>query len=185
MDSLNIPNKITMFRIFIIPLFVVLLISDSREGSMAAAVLFSIAALSDWLDGYLARTLNQVTTLGKLLDPIADKILVTSALIPLVELDRVAAWIAVVIIGREIAMSGFRTITAAQGIIIEASNLGKYKTALEIGAILFLILDFHIYSIPFKSIGTVLIWAAMIFSIISAVDYFMKFRKNIQTGTLT
>src|SRR3990167_11562472 len=101
MHRLNLPNKITLIRIFLIPFFLVFLISSTRICPLFAASIFGLASFTDWLDGYLARTTKQITTLGNLLDPIADKILVTAALIPLVELDRISAWIAVVIIGRE------------------------------------------------------------------------------------
>jgi len=172
MIELNLPNKITLLRIFLIPLIIVFLISPSMWSCFIAAVIFTLAAITDWLDGHLARVTNQVTVLGKLLDPIADKLLVLAALVPLVELDRVSAWIVVVIIGREIAVSGLRMIASAQGIHIEASPFGKYKMVAEIVAILFLILDFNIL---FHYLGQIGIFSAMILSIGSAVDYFSQF----------
>jgi len=125
MLTLNLPNKITLFRIFMVPLLIVFLISPSKLSCILAAMVFALAAATDWLDGHLARVTNQVTILGKLLDPIADKLLVLSALVPLVELDRVAAWIVVVILGREFAVSGLRMIASSQGIHIAAGQLGK------------------------------------------------------------
>ncbi len=172
MIELNLPNKITLLRIFLTPLIIVFLISPSMWSCFIAAVIFTLAAISDWLDGHLARVTNQVTVLGKLLDPIADKLLVLAALVPLVELDRVSAWIVVVIIGREVAVSGLRMIASAQGIYIEASPFGKYKMVAEIVAILFLILDFNIL---FHYLGQIGIVTAMIISIGSAIDYFSQF----------
>jgi CDP-diacylglycerol--glycerol-3-phosphate 3-phosphatidyltransferase len=175
MYRLNLPNKITLIRIFLIPLFLVFLISSQKINPLFAAIIFGIASFTDWLDGHLARSTNQVTTLGKLLDPIADKILITAALIPMVELDRVSAWIAVVIIGREFAVSGLRTVAMSKGIIISASWWGKYKMVFEIAAIIFLILNYKTLFINFYLWGTVSIWIAMILSIVSGIDYFMKF----------
>jgi CDP-diacylglycerol--glycerol-3-phosphate 3-phosphatidyltransferase len=175
MYSLNLPNKITLVRIFLIPFFLVFLISSSKIDPLFAALIFGLASFTDWLDGYLARTTNQVTLLGKLLDPIADKILITAALIPLVELDRVSAWLAVVIIGREFAVSGLRTVGMSQGIMIDVSWWGKYKMAFEITAIILLILNYKILFIHFQFLGTVSIWIAMIMGLVSGIDYFIKF----------
>ncbi len=175
MHRLNLPNKITIIRIFLIPLFLVFLISSTKISPLFAASIFGVAAFTDWLDGYLARTTKQVTTLGKLLDPIADKILVTAALIPLVELDRISAWIAVVIIGREFAVSGLRTVAMSQGIVIAASWWGKYKMVFEIISIMFLILNYKIVFFNFLFLGTIAIWIAMAMSLISGIDYFVKF----------
>ncbi|MDH4183123.1 MAG: CDP-diacylglycerol--glycerol-3-phosphate 3-phosphatidyltransferase [Nitrospinota bacterium] len=172
MLALNLPNKITLLRIFLVPLLIVFLISPSMISCIFAALVFALAAATDWLDGHLARVTNQVTELGKLLDPIADKLLVLSALVPLVELDRVAAWIVVVILGREFAVSGLRMIASSQGIHIAAGQLGKYKMAAEIVAILFLILDFNAL---FHLIGQTSIVVAMILSVVSAVGYFAQF----------
>ncbi|MDH5477057.1 MAG: CDP-diacylglycerol--glycerol-3-phosphate 3-phosphatidyltransferase [Nitrospinota bacterium] len=172
MLTLNLPNKITLFRIFMVPLLIVFLISPSKLSCILAAMVFALAAATDWLDGHLARVTNQVTILGKLLDPIADKLLVLSALVPLVELDRVAAWIVVVILGREFAVSGLRMIASSQGIHIAAGQLGKYKMFAEILAIFTLILDF----VPlFNFIGQTGILVAMGLSVISGVGYFAQF----------
>lgn len=172
---LNTPNKITLGRIFVLPLLVLFLISPSRTTSFLAALVFALSSFSDWLDGHLARKTAQITTLGKLLDPIADKLLLTAALIPLVALGRVAAWMAVILIGREIAVTGLRGIAAERGYIIAASSLGKYKTICEIVSILFLILYYHWGPISFPFLGTLFLWAAMILSLVSGIDYFNKF----------
>lgn len=181
MIELNLPNKITLFRIFLVPLILVFLISPSLWSCVIAAVIFGLAAITDWLDGHLARVTNQVTLLGKLLDPIADKLLVVAALIPLVELERVSAWIVVLIIGREFAVSGLRIISSAQGIHIAAGATGKYKTVAEIVAILFLILDFNVI---FHYLGQIGIWVAMALSVISAVDYFAQFWNKLDPSRL-
>ncbi|MDH5639339.1 MAG: CDP-diacylglycerol--glycerol-3-phosphate 3-phosphatidyltransferase [Nitrospinota bacterium] len=172
MLTLNLPNKITLFRIFMVPLLIVFLISPSKLSCSLAALVFALAAATDWLDGHLARVTNQVTVLGKLLDPIADKLLVVSALVPLVELDRVSAWIVVLILGREFAVSGLRMIASSQGIHIAAGSLGKYKMAAEVVAIMALILNF----IPFFNfIGQTSILVAMILSVVSGIGYFAQF----------
>ncbi|MDH5509989.1 MAG: CDP-diacylglycerol--glycerol-3-phosphate 3-phosphatidyltransferase [Nitrospinota bacterium] len=172
MLTLNLPNKITLFRIFMVPLLIVFLISPSKLSCSLAALVFALAAGTDWLDGHLARVTNQVTVLGKLLDPIADKLLVLSALVPLVELDRVSAWIVVLILGREFAVSGLRMIASSQGIHIAAGQLGKYKMAAEVVAILALILNF----IPFFNvIGQTSILLAMALSVASGIGYFAQF----------
>lgn len=177
MLELNLPNKLTLLRIFLVPLMLVFLISPSMLSCFIAAVIFALAAATDWLDGHLARVTDQVTLLGKLLDPIADKLLVLAALVPLVELDRVAAWIVVVIVGREFAVSGLRMIASAQGVHIAAGETGKYKMVAEIVAILFLILDFNIV---FHYLGQVSIWVAMILSVASGVEYFIQFWNKLE-----
>ncbi len=179
---MNLPTRITLFRIFLIPIVIVLLISPAFWSCFLAALIFGLAAATDWLDGYLARMTNEETLLGKLLDPIADKLLVLSALIPLVELDRVSAWIVVVIIGREFAVSGLRTIAGSYDIYFAAGSIGKWKMGMEITAILFLILDFNFL---FHIIGQLTIWIAMILSLISAVDYFTQFWLRINPSRIT
>jgi CDP-diacylglycerol--glycerol-3-phosphate 3-phosphatidyltransferase len=140
-ESLNLPNLVTLIRILLIPVFVMLFATPTPERSLIAAIVFVIAAVTDLLDGYLARKSGQVTTLGKLLDPIADKLLVLSALILLVNVERVSALVAILIIAREVAVTGVRAIAAGEGIIIPAETTGKYKMVLQIVAIVFLILE--------------------------------------------
>jgi CDP-diacylglycerol---glycerol-3-phosphate 3-phosphatidyltransferase len=140
-ESLNLPNLVTLIRILLIPVFVMLFATPTPERSLIAAIVFVVAAVTDLLDGYLARKSGQVTTLGKLLDPIADKLLVLSALILLVNVDRVSALVAILIIAREVAVTGVRAIAAGEGIIIPAETTGKYKMVLQIVAIVFLILE--------------------------------------------
>jgi len=182
-NKLNLPNKITLFRIFIVPLIIVFLIKPSPFFCFLAALLFGLAAATDWLDGHLARTTGQVTTLGKLLDPIADKILVLSALIPLVGLDRVPAWLATVMIGREIAVTGLRAMAASDRIIMPAGRAGKYKTGFEIAAIEFLLLNWDLKFIEFQTVGMICLLVAMVFSLVAAVDYFSSYWREINGDT--
>ncbi len=140
-DSLNLPNLLTFTRILLIPVFVMLFATPTPDRSLMAAIVFVVAALTDLLDGYLARKSGQVTMLGKLLDPIADKLLVLSALILLVNVDRVSALVAIFIIAREVAVTGVRAMAASEGIIISAETTGKYKMALQVVAIVMLILE--------------------------------------------
>ena len=181
---LNTPNKITLGRIFVLPLIVfLLLISPSATFSFLAALVFGLASLSDWLDGHLARRNSQITSLGTMLDPIADKLLLTAALVPLVELGRAPAWLVVILIGREFAVTGLRVIAAERGYIIAASSLGKYKTICEIVAVIFLILNYR-WPLSFAMIGTIGLWIAVILSLISATDYFNKFWKQIDEAPI-
>ncbi|MBF0170611.1 MAG: CDP-diacylglycerol--glycerol-3-phosphate 3-phosphatidyltransferase [Nitrospinae bacterium] len=178
---MNLPNKITLFRIFLVPLIIVFLISPSLWSCVVAAMIFGLAAFTDWLDGHLARVTDQVTLLGKLLDPIADKLLIVAALVPLVELGRVSAWVVVMIIGREFAVSGLRMIASAQGIHIAAGATGKYKMVAEVTAILFLILDFNVV---FHWAGQIGITVAVVLAMVSAVDYFVQFWKKLDPALL-
>lgn len=173
MNRLNLPNRITLFRIFVVPLIIVFLIKPSPLYSFLAAVVFSLAAITDWLDGHLARTTGQVTDLGKLLDPIADKILMVAVLVPLVGLDRVPAWMATVLIGRELAVTGLRAVAATDKLIIPAGKLGKYKTGFEIASMEFLLLDWDFKFVHFQTIGFILLVVAMVFSLSAATNYFV------------
>src|SRR5208337_3469564 len=190
---MNLPNSITMSRIVMIPLFLWILTPHfpwHAHGAqeILASVLFVLASITDGLDGYLARKRGQITTMGMLLDPLADKILVTAALIALVAYNPeiVKVWIAVVIIGREFLVSGLRSIASSEGFTIEASDLGKLKTVTQIVAIVSSILAHHwvqwkfgVLVIPVKWIAIAAIYFTVIVSIISAVDYFVGFWKKI------
>src|ERR687896_2340456 len=139
MFPLNVPNFLTLVRIMLVPVLVVALLDETPNGDTIAAIVFAIAALTDGLDGYIARSREAITTFGKVMDPIADKLMIAAALISLVSLERVAAWVAMVIIAREFAVSGLRIAAGAQGVVIPASVLGKLKTGTQIPAILALI----------------------------------------------
>jgi len=178
---LNLPNKLTLVRIFLVPFIIVFLIAGEKVPNYTAGAIFLAAVLTDWLDGRIARSTRQVTTLGKLLDPIADKLLISTALIALVQVGRAPAWMVVLIVGRELAITGLRTIAASQSVIIHASEFGKYKMLAEVAAVTLLILDWSprlgVAFIP--SLGLLCLWAAMVLSIISGIDYFLKFWKVI------
>lgn len=140
-ESLNVPNVLTLARILLIPVFIILFVNPTPDQSLAAAIIFAVAAVTDMLDGYIARRTGQVTKLGKLLDPIADKLLVLSALILLMNVDRVSALVVLLIVARELAVTGIRAIAAGEGMIIAAETTGKYKMALQVVAIILLILE--------------------------------------------
>lgn len=177
---INLPNFLTFIRILLVPVFIVLFLVPGPVRSILSAVVFIAASLTDLLDGYLARRWEQVTQLGKLLDPIADKLLVLSALILLVQFHRVPGWIAIVLIGRELGMTGLRAIASSDGIIIPAEKTGKYKFILQIVALVLLILDLKSQYLDFHLWGTVLLWAAMIVSIVSAVRYAVYYGNQMQ-----
>lgn len=178
---MNLPNKLTVGRIFLVPFVIVFLVVGEKVPNYTAGVIFLAAVLTDWLDGRIARTTRQITTLGKLLDPIADKLLISTALIALVEIGRAPAWMVVLIVGRELAISGLRMVAASQSVIIHASEFGKYKMLAEVAAVTFLILDWpsqwNFLGTP--SLGFVCLWAAIVLSIASGIDYFLKFWKVI------
>jgi CDP-diacylglycerol--glycerol-3-phosphate 3-phosphatidyltransferase len=140
-ESLNVPNVLTLARILLIPVFIILFVNPTPDQSLAAAIIFAVAAVTDMLDGYIARRTGQVTKLGKLLDPIADKLLVLSALILLMNVERVSALVVLLIVARELAVTGLRAIAAGEGMIIPAETTGKYKMALQVVAIILLILE--------------------------------------------
>lgn len=173
---MNIANSLTILRIFLIPIFVFVLLIRIPYGDYLAALVFIAAALTDSLDGYLARKLHQVTKLGIILDPLADKLLITAALISLVELGAMPGWIAIVILGREFAVSGLRAVKAEEGIIIPASKMGKTKTVVQVIAVLLLILQSsyqHIISLP---LGEWAMYIAVIITVVSGIEYFYRFR---------
>jgi len=207
---LNLPTALTLFRIFLVPLLIVVLLTppwaiahlaerletsqyaawlgsvmkwfaDWRE--MVGVAIFLTAAATDWLDGYLARRRREVTTLGTLLDPIADKLLTSSAFISLVELQVAPAWMVVLIVGREFAVSGMRSIAASRGMIIAASPWGKFKTGSQVVAIVLLILTNSLERWGrFGFLGVAALWVVLCLALISAVDYFMRFSRTIDWG---
>jgi CDP-diacylglycerol--glycerol-3-phosphate 3-phosphatidyltransferase len=180
-ESLNLPNFITLTRILLIPVFVVLFVTPTPNRSLTAALVFVVAAVTDLLDGYLARRNGQVTTLGKLLDPIADKLLVLSALILLVNVDRVSALVAILIIAREVAVTGVRAIAAGEGMVIASETTGKYKMALQVVAIVLLILEGTFMS-DFGNLhlaGIVTLYLSLVLGYISGGHYVWSFWKQV------
>ncbi|MGH7255592.1 MAG: CDP-diacylglycerol--glycerol-3-phosphate 3-phosphatidyltransferase [Nitrospirales bacterium] len=178
---LNLPNLLTVVRILLIPVFVVLFYTPTPGRSLAAAFVFGVAASTDWLDGYLARRHGQITRLGRLLDPIADKLLVLSGLILLVQFQQVSALVALLLIAREVVVTGVRAIAAAEGIILSAETTGKYKMVAQVVAIVFLILangglppivNFHL-------IGSVFLYLALVLALLSGGQYLVHFWKQV------
>lgn len=175
-QNFNLPNSLTIFRILLIPVYLIVFTSSSWNSSLLPAVIFSIAALTDLLDGYLARRNDQVTNLGRLLDPIADKLLVLAGLILLVQFDRVEAWLAIAIMAREIAVSGLRSIAAAEGMIISADTLGKYKAFLQVVGIICLTLpsSYFLAYLDIHSVGTFILYFALVLGIYSGIQYGLR-----------
>ncbi len=176
---LTLPNGLTIIRILAIPIILFLLYYPERICRLITTLFFLLVAVTDTLDGYFARRRGLVTTLGKFLDPLADKLLIVAALIALIPARGIPAWMVIVIIGREISVTGLRGIALAQGIVISASILGKYKTVFEVASITFLILNGKYFSIELHQVGMGLLWIALGLAVISGVDYFKKFLKTI------
>ena len=175
---MNFPNSLSLARILAIPALVAVMVTDFRGHDLAAVIIFAFASLTDWLDGYWARKKKMVTVLGQLLDPTADKLLIASALICLVELARVPAWVAVVIIGREIAVSGFRAMASSKGVNIPASSLGKAKMGSESWVIGALILG-PIYLGKFYVAAQIGLWVVLVLAVLSALEYFVRFGPRV------
>ncbi len=174
---MNLANRLTLLRIILVPVFMVFLLNKITYGEYIAAGVFIVAALTDSLDGYIARKRNQITKLGKLMDPLADKLLITAALISLVQMDKLSAWTAMVIVAREFVVTGLRSIAASEGQIIAASVWGKLKTISQVVAVVAIILNnfpFSLINIPFDKIA---IWVAVIFTLGSMADYLYKSKK--------
>lgn len=172
--SMNLPNKLTILRVILVPFFVFFMLAPFFEGygNYIAVAIFIIASFTDFLDGYLARKHNLVTNFGKFMDPLADKLLVCSAMICLIETGQLASWIVIIIISREFIISGFRLVASDNGVVIAASYWGKFKTVSQMLMIIVLILDIQLP--VFKILGTVLIYVALALTIISLVDYVVK-----------
>jgi CDP-diacylglycerol---glycerol-3-phosphate 3-phosphatidyltransferase len=175
MFPLNLPNVLTVLRILAVPVIVVALLNETPNGDALAAGVFALAALTDGLDGYFARSRDAITTFGKLMDPLADKLLIVAALVSLVSLDRLAAWVAMVIIARELAVTGLRAIAAERGIVISASWLGKLKTTLQVAAVFALIA-----ADPSPVWVDVLVYVAVAMTLISGADYFFGLRRRLR-----
>jgi CDP-diacylglycerol--glycerol-3-phosphate 3-phosphatidyltransferase len=182
----NLPNSITLGRIFLVPLLVVVLLTsfDGRKvlgvsNEMLGAAIFGLASLTDWLDGFLARRRGQVTGIGQWMDPLADKLLVTAALISLVQLDRAPAWMVAIILGRELSVTVLRSMIHARGQSLAASPLGKIKMAAQVTAILLLILAPHMNELFVA--GYVALWVATIAALVSAADYWRRFNAGLSS----
>lgn len=194
---MNLANKLTLLRIFLVPLFVIFMILDSNYyGVIIATIIFIIASITDKIDGYIARSRNQITNFGKFMDPLADKLLVTAALVSLVQLDVIPAWAVIIILSREFAVTGLRTLAAAEGKVIAASNWGKLKTVFQMFAIILLLIVESIKIIPsitttimttnlsvalIEYVPLAIFYIAVIITIISGWDYFAKNKGVIST----
>jgi CDP-diacylglycerol---glycerol-3-phosphate 3-phosphatidyltransferase len=173
----NLPNFLTFFRILLIPVLVVILASPGRVASLLAAATFFLGCLSDFFDGYLARRWGISTTLGKLLDPLADKLIVAAALIMLAGMERtpnVPAWMIVVIIGREIAVTGLRAVALGQGVVLGAEELGKYKMVFQMFALHGLLLHYKFVGIDFHLAGMYFLWISLVIGLWSGIDYHVR-----------
>ncbi len=188
---MNLPNTVTLTRIFLVPLLVVVLLTKFEgrlifgvRKELVGAAIFLVASLTDWLDGYLARRRHQITPLGQMIDPIADKLLISAAFISLVQMGLASAWMVVVIIGREFAVTGLRSIAYTRGIAMPASSLGKVKMVAQVIAILLLILgQDHLQG--FFVLGQVALWVVLVTAVVSGVDYYRRFNRLMTATSVT
>ena len=179
---MNLPNALTLARIFLVPFLVVVLLTRFEAQlifgvprEVVGAAIFGLAAFTDWLDGYLARRRRQITSLGQMMDPLADKLLITAALVSLVWMELAAAWMVFVILGRELGITVFRSMAHARGVTIQASRLGKVKMVVQVVAILLLMLGNQVTL--FYQLGTVALWAVLIVALVSAADYYRRYNQ--------
>jgi CDP-diacylglycerol--glycerol-3-phosphate 3-phosphatidyltransferase len=187
---MNLPNSITLVRIVLVPLMVVVLLTKLRAPvlfgvprEILAAAIFALASITDWLDGYLARRRKQVTAIGQWMDPLADKLLITAALISLVQTDAIAAWMAAVIIGRELMVTAFRGLIQSRGLAMPASDIGKWKMGAQVTTILLLILGQGHLSWLFP-LGQVGLWIVIVLALWSAVDYYRRFNRLMTSANV-
>jgi CDP-diacylglycerol--glycerol-3-phosphate 3-phosphatidyltransferase len=187
-EFLNLPNVITLTRIALIPVFLWFTYFESRVDSFIAAVVYAITGATDFLDGWVARRTNRVTVIGKFLDPLADKLIVMAALVMLVHLGRIAAWVVILVMAREFIVTGLRTIAMSEGLVIAAGREGKFKTAFQVAGISFLLLHytypidawaFPSFDLDTNRVGTWLVYISLVFSVWSAVDYFRGFVRAV------
>ena len=178
---MNLPNKLTILRVIMVTFFVLIMLTDigGAANKWISLILFVVASLTDLLDGKIARKYNLVTNFGKFMDPLADKLLVCSAMICLIEMNKLDAWIVIVIISREFIISGFRLVASDSGVVIAASYWGKFKTVFQMAMIIVLIADLGGF---FDMLGTVLVWAALALTIISLLDYVFKNKQVLTQG---
>lgn len=179
---MNLANKITLLRVLMIPIFMIILLSDLKWNNYIAAGIFIVASITDTLDGYIARSKNQVTSFGKFVDPLADKLLVTTALVCLIEMGKVPAWIVIIILAREFTITGFRTIAASEGVTIDASPLGKIKTITQLVAIISLLINnypFRLINFPFDK---VMLYISLFFTLLSGIEYILRNKHVLKLG---
>lgn len=180
---MNLPNKLTILRVILIPFFVAALLWDGGQNQTlryVSAAIFIVASLTDMLDGKIARKYNLVTNFGKFMDPLADKLLVCSALICLIELGQLPSWMVIMIISREFIISGFRLVASDNGVVIAASYWGKFKTTFQMIAVVLLILQIP----PLHMVTQICVWIALILTVVSLIDYIMKNHKVLTEGSM-
>jgi len=177
-EILNLPNTITLARISVVPFLFFLLMSPGPFWSLVLAALFVIASITDLLDGFIARKYNLITTMGKFLDPLADKLIVNTAMILMIPIGRIDAWIVVMIIMRDLIVDGIRSIASSEGIYIQASVLGKQKTLAQIIAVTALMIHYPFFGLDAHFVGTVVLYVALLLTIYSGLDYFVKFYRG-------
>ena len=176
LDVLRNPNSLTLFRVASAPVIILLMLWPNRLVTFLAAIVFSLAAITDYLDGYYARQRGLVSNFGKIMDPLADKLLVSSTCIMLASHGWIPAWIVCIIIGREMAVTGLRNVVSANGGDVSASSLGKYKTGFQIAALIPLLFHYPYFGFDLNAIGHFFLWGALLFTIWSGADYFIRFR---------
>ncbi len=174
-DIFNVPNIITLTRISVVPFLFFLLMSPGPFWSLVLAALFVLASVTDFFDGFIARKYNMITTMGKFLDPLADKLIVNSAMILMIPIGRIDAWIVVIIIMRDLIVDGIRSIASSEGIYIQASILGKQKTLAQIIAVTALMIHYPFLGLDAHFVGTIILYVAFLLTIYSGLDYFIKF----------
>jgi CDP-diacylglycerol--glycerol-3-phosphate 3-phosphatidyltransferase len=179
-ETFNLPNTITLLRISVVPFLFILLLSPGEFWSLILAILFIIASITDFFDGYIARKYQMITTMGKFLDPIADKIMVNTAMILMIPIGRIPAWIVAITIIRDLMVDVIRSIASSEGICIQASTLGKQKTLTQIIAVTALIIHYSIFGINAHAVGMVILYIALVLTIFSGIDYFIKLYRNIE-----
>ena len=179
------PNALTLFRVAAVPAIVVLMMFPSRLPTFLAGLLFGAASITDYFDGYFARKTGKISNFGKIMDPVADKLLVSSAFIMLASVNWAPAWVVCVIIGRELAVTGLRNIISEKGEDVSASSLGKYKTGFQIAAIIPLLLHYPYFGIDMQAIGMIFLWIALILTIWSGADYFVRFRRLLSMSQIS
>jgi CDP-diacylglycerol--glycerol-3-phosphate 3-phosphatidyltransferase/cardiolipin synthase len=176
---LNLPNQLTLFRVILVPVFILIIYFDTSFTNKIATIIFSIASITDFIDGYIARKYKLVTSFGKILDPIADKILVAAALVVLVDLGRLSAIVVIILLAREFAVGALRDFASSKGVLIPAGWSGKVKTTFQMVAIGFLIYKDNLMNIPVTTIGNILIYSSVIISVYSGIIYYKDyFTKN-------
>ncbi len=175
----NLPNTITLIRIAAVPFLFILLASPGEFWSLVLAIIFVAAAITDLVDGYIARKYQLVTTMGKFLDPIADKLIVNTAMILMIPLGRIPAWIVAITIMRDLVVDGVRSIASSEGLFIQASRLGKKKTLAQIIAVTALLIHYPIFGVDAHLVGTIILYIAFVLTIYSGANYFIKFYRRV------